>query len=306
MERCAPMRILVSGSRGFVGTRLIPALEAAGHRVTGFDVDSVDVSDASMVRDVIRKATPDAVVHLAAVAFVPDATRDPDLAHRVNVQGTQNVIEALERDAPEARLLLVGSSEQYAAVEPGAPALTEVAPLAPQGAYAETKAAAERLGLEAAGRGLDVVMIRAFNHTGPGQAPLFVAPDFARQIALIEAGNPPIMRVGNLDSVRDFLHVDDVVDAYLRLLDRAVPADTYNIASGAGTRIGNLLESLARLAGVTPEIERDEKRWRPADARVGDSERLKRATGWQPSRSLEELLTELLAYWRRQIQEQSR
>ncbi len=300
------MRILVSGSRGFVGTRLIPRLEAAGHRVTGFDVDSVDVSDASMVRGVVEKAAPDAVVHLAAVAFVPAASRDPNLAHRVNVQGTQNVIEALERYAPEARLLLVGSSEQYAAVEPGAPALTEVAPLAPQGTYAETKAAAERLGLEAAGRGLDVVTIRAFNHTGPGQAPIFVAPDFARQIALIEAGNPPTMRVGNLDSVRDFLHVDDVVDAYIRLLDRAVPADTYNIASGVGTRIGNLLESLARLAGVTPEIQRDEKRWRPADARVGDSERLKRAVGWQPSRSLEELLTELLAYWRRQIQEQSR
>ncbi|HIL02697.1 MAG TPA: NAD-dependent epimerase/dehydratase family protein [Myxococcales bacterium] len=300
------MRILVSGSRGFVGTRLIPRLEAAGHRVTGFDVDSVDVSDASMVRGVVEKATPDAVVHLAAVAFVPAASRDPNLAHRVNVQGTQNVIEALERDAPEARLLLVGSSEQYAPVEPGAPALTEAARLEPQGVYAETKAAAERLGLEAAGRGLDVVTIRAFNHTGPGQAPIFVAPDFARQIALIEAGNPPTMRVGNLDSVRDFLHVDDVVDAYIRLLDRAVPADTYNIASGVGTRIGNLLESLARLAGVTPEIERDEKRWRPADARVGDSERLKRAAGWQPSRSLEGLLTELLTYWRRQIREQSR
>jgi GDP-4-dehydro-6-deoxy-D-mannose reductase len=299
------MKILVTGSRGFVGTRLIPRLEAAGHWVTGFDADSIDVSDSARVRAFIHRSCPEAVVHLAAVAFVPAAAKDPDLAQRVNVRGTQNVIDALEAHAPKARLLLVGSGEQYRAVEPNAPALTEDAPLDPKGSYAETKTAAERLGRQAADRGLDVVTIRAFNHTGPGQAPHFVAPDFARQIALIEAGSPPFMRVGNLESVRDFLHVDDVIEAYLQLLDPEIPARTYNIASGVGTRIGSLLDALAQLAGVTPKVERDEERWRPADARVGNADRLRESTGWRVSRSLEETLFELLVYWRNRIKEEN-
>ncbi len=299
------MKILVTGSRGFVGTRLIPRLEAAGHQVTGFDADSIDVSDSPRVRAFVERSCPEAVVHLAAVAFLPAAAKDPGLAQRVNVHGTQNVIDALEAHAPKARLLLVGSGEQYRAVEPNAPALTEDAPLDPQGSYATTKAAAERLGQQAADRGLDVVTIRAFNHTGPGQAPLFVAPDFARQIALIEAGSPPLMRVGNLESVRDFLHVDDVIEAYLKLLDRQTPAGTYNIASGVGTRIGSLLDALAQLAGVTPKIERDDDRWRPADSRVGNAQRLREATGWRASRSLEATLFELLVYWRDRIKEEN-
>ena len=299
------MKILVTGSRGFVGSRLIPRLEAAGHRVTGFDADTIDVSDSAGVQAFIQRSCPDAIIHLAAVAFVPAAAKDPNLAHRVNVHGTKNVIAAMEAHSPKARLLLVGSSEQYRAVAPTGLALTEKSPLDPKGSYAETKAAAERLGLQAAERGLDVVTIRAFNHTGPGQAPLFVAPDFARQIALIEAGNSPVMRVGNLESVRDFLHVDDVIEAYLHLLDPRVPARTYNIASGVGTRIGSLLETIAQFAGVSPKIERDEERWRDADARVGNAERLRKATGWSASRSLEETLFDLLEYWRERIKEEN-
>ena len=299
------MRVLVTGSQGFVGKRLTPRLEAAGHGVLGFDRDTVDVTEFAAVATVVREFVPEAVVHLAAVAFVPDASRDPDLAHRVNVGGTQSVIRALEAHAAQARLLLVGSGDQYPALEPGAPPLAESTALDPRGTYATTKAAAEELGRQAAERGLNVVRVRAFNHTGPGQAPLFVAPDFARQLARIEAGSQEAMRVGNLESVRDFLHVDDVIDAYMRLLDPAVPADVYNVASGRGTRIGELLESLATLAGVEPQVEADEDRWRPADSRVGDPRRLKDATGWQPRRPLEETLSELLAYWRVQVREQA-
>ena len=300
------MEILVTGSRGFVGSRLIPRLEAAGHRVSGFDVDSVDVSDSSAVEAFVRGCSPEAVIHLAAIAFVPAAAKDPGLAERVNVGGTRNIIEALEAHAVGARLLLIGSGDQYPALDLEAPSLSEETPLAPSGAYAETKTAAENLGHEAAQRGRDVVIVRAFNHTGPGQETNFVAPDFAQQIARIEAGNSEPMRVGNLDSVRDFLHVDDVIDAYIRLLDPAVPAGTYNVASGMGTKIGTLLETLARLAGVRPEVLRDEKRWRPADARVGNSQRLQRATGWRPSHSLDAILAELLDYWRARVQEQAR
>jgi len=299
------MRVLVTGSRGFVGCRLIPRLEAAGHRVAGFDRDSLDICDSQAVGDFVHDFAPQAVVHLAAVAFVPAASKDPDLTERVNVGGARNVIEALHAHAPNGRLLLVGSGEQYPALDPDAAQLTEDTPLAPKGPYATTKAAAEQLGFEAAERGLDVVTVRAFNHTGAGQEPHFVAPDFARQIAEIEAGRTGPMRVGNLDSVRDFLHVDDVVEAYLQLLDPRVPARVYNVASGLGTRIGTLLDTLATLAGVAPRIERDEERWRPADARIGNPGRLREATGWQATRSLEQILAELLAYWRKRIREEA-
>lgn len=297
------MKILVTGSRGFVGSRLIPRLEAAGHRVEGFDLDTIDICDPIAVEGAVANTVPEAVVHLAAVAFVPDASRDPGLAERVNVGGTRNIIAAVENGAPKARLLVVGSGDQYPAGRESSPPMDEATPLAPSGAYSETKAAAEALAEEAAGRGLDVVRVRAFNHTGPGQEPRFVAPDFARQIALIEAGGSPIMRVGNLDSVRDFLHVDDVIEAYRQLLDPAVPANVYNVASGVGTRIGSLVETLAARAGVEPQIERDAQRWRPTDTRVGDPARLQAATPWRASRDLEETLGELLDYWRGRIRE---
>ena len=299
------MRVLVTGSRGFVGTRLIPRLEEAGHEVLGFDQDTVDVTDGTAVAGLVRQFSPEALVHLAAIAFVPEASRDPNLAHRVNVGGTQSVIQALEAHAAGARLLLIGSGDQYPAIAPGGPPLSESTVLDPKGPYATTKAAAEQLGLRAAQQGMDVVCVRAFNHTGPGQAPLFVAPDFAQQLARIEAGHSEPMRVGNLDSVRDFLHVDDVIDAYIELLDPGVSAGVYNVASGEGTRIGELLESLARLAGVEPQVETDETRWRPADSRVGDPRRIQDATGWNPRRSLETTLAELVDYWRHRVREEN-
>lgn len=161
MERCGAMRVLVTGSQGFVGKRLTPRLEAAGHGVLGFDRDTVDVTEFEAVATVVREFVPEAVVHLAAVAFVPDASQDPDLAHRVNVGGTQSIIRALEAHAAQARLLLVGSGDQYPALEPGTPPLAESTALDPRGTYATTKAAAEELGRQAAERGLNVVRVRA-------------------------------------------------------------------------------------------------------------------------------------------------
>ncbi|MDG2335826.1 MAG: GDP-mannose 4,6-dehydratase [Myxococcota bacterium] len=299
----AQMKILVTGSLGFVGNRLIPHLESAGHAVTGFDRDTVDVSDPEAVSAFVRASAPEAVIHLAAIAFVPSAARDPNLAHRVNVEGTRNIIEAVRAHVPEARLLLIGSGDQYPPQAPGDPPLSEERALAPLGVYAETKAVAEELGHAAARAGMDVVRIRAFNHTGPGQSPNFVAPDFARQIARIEAGDRAPMRVGNLDSVRDFLHVDDVIEAYRHLIDPEVPNGVYNVSSGVGIRIGEILAALASRAGVEPEILRDEARWRPADARVGNCHRLQEVTGWKPLRTLDQTLEAVLDDWRARIRE---
>jgi len=299
------MNILVTGSHGFVGNRLVPCLEKAGHSVVGFDRDTVDISDPAAVASIVQSSAPEAIIHLAGIAFVPAAARDPDLARRVNVEGARNLIEAAKAHVPRARLLLVGSGDQYPPGEPGSSPTAEDMPLAPLGAYAETKAAAEQLGLAAAEEGLDVVLVRAFNHTGPGQSPDFVVPDFARQIARIEAGKKDPMRVGNLDSIRDFLHVDDVIQAYRHLVDPKVPGGVYNVASGTGIKIGQVLDSLAALARVHPDVQRDENRWRPADARIGNSQRLQQATGWRPSRSLDKILSEVLDDWRTRIREET-
>jgi GDP-4-dehydro-6-deoxy-D-mannose reductase len=292
------MRVYVTGAGGFVGRRLIRRLEAEGHETTATDSE-VDVTDPVAVATSVRDARPEALVHLAAVSSVAASLHDPNLAERVNLEGARSVIGALEQHAPGARLLLVGSGDMYGVMAPGDAPRSERDPLAPRSPYARSKAAAEVLGNEAAARGLDVIRLRPFNHTGAGQTPQFVASDFAKQVSEIAAGRrAPQMRVGNLDSLRDFLHVDDVLDAYLGLLDRSAPADIYNVASGEGTSIRDLLEMLCDIADVAPDVEIDPERFRPTDWVIGDASRLRKATGWKPTRTLRDALVELVEYWR--------
>jgi GDP-4-dehydro-6-deoxy-D-mannose reductase len=284
------VRVLVTGAAGFVGKHLLPALQAAGHEVSGCDVE-VDVSDADAVRARVATAAPDAIVHLAAVTSVAFSAREPDLTRRVNVGGTRCVLEAAREVAPGCRVLFVASGDVYGTREPGAEPFDEQAPLRPGSPYAVSKAEADTLAARFAREGLDVVRARAFNHTGPGQSTAFVVPSFAQQIAEIASGaRPAAMRVGNLDSVRDFLDVADVVDAYTRLLDPEVQPGAYNIASGSGRRIGDLLDRLLKLAGVAPEIEVDPARLRPTDWAIGDATRLRAATGWSPRVDFDETL----------------
>jgi len=295
----AAVRIWVSGARGFVGSWLVPRLEAAGHAVVAVDRD-VEVCDAAAVEASIGAARPEAIVHLAALASVAASLGEPARTARVNALGALHVLRAAQRRAPAARVLLVGSGEVYGAAAEGA--FDEAAPLAPGTPYARAKAVADRLGAVFAARGLDVVRARPFNHTGPGQGDAFVASSFARQLAEIEAGRrPPRLAVGNLAAVRDFLDVADVVEAYRLLLDRAVPAGAYNIASGAGIAIGELLGRLLAISTARPEVREDPARWRPANAAVGDAGRLRRATGWAPRVPLDETLARLLADWRARI-----
>jgi GDP-4-dehydro-6-deoxy-D-mannose reductase len=298
------MRVFVTGAGGFVGPRLIPRLESEGHVVIATDRE-VDVTDPDAVGAAVVAARPDAIIHLAAQSSVAASMRDPSVAYRVNFIGARSVIDALERHAPDARLLLVGSGDQYTPSAPGARPFREQDPMYPGSPYARSKAAAEQLGTLAARRGLAVVRIRAFNHTGAGQDTQFVAPDFGRQVAEIAAGiRAPKMRVGNLESVRDFLHVDDVVDAYVRLLEPSAPIAIYNVSSGRGVPVRSILETLCELAGVAPTLETDPERHRPTNAMVGDSARLRDATGWSPRIPLRESLAEVLADSQRQIDEE--
>lgn len=299
------MRALVTGAAGFVGRRLVPRLESAGWDVVACDLE-VDITDPSAVDAVLLRTTPDAIVHLAAVSSVAVSLRDPASCFRANYLGTRYLLAAIAERCPDARLLLIGSSDQYDLSEPGAPASRESDPLQPRSPYARSKAAAEQLGAAAARSGMDVVRTRSFNHTGPGQSDAFVASSFARQVAEIaREQRDPVIRVGNLESVRDFLDVKDVIEAYVALLDPAVPADVYNVASGQGVTLRSLLETLIELGGIDPRIQTEPARMRPTDWVVGDASRLRAATSWEPHIPLRETLAELLQDWGKRLAQRS-
>jgi GDP-4-dehydro-6-deoxy-D-mannose reductase len=287
----------MSGARGFVGSVLAPRLARDGHDVVPADA-KLDVVDGAAVDAAIAAAAPGAIVHLAARASVADSFGAAEAVARVNYLGTLHVLRAAARRAPGARVLVVTSGEIYGG-SAGPVALDEGAPLAPASPYARSKAAADAL---AAVSGLDVVCARSFNHTGPGQSDTYVAASFARQLAEMELGRrEPVLHVGNLAAVRDFLDVADVAEAYVRLLDRGVPAGAYNVASGVGRSIAELLELLVEAASVRPRIEVDAARWRPDRASIGDAGKLRRATGWAPAIAFETTLARLLDDWRARV-----
>ena len=304
MVAASPCKVLVTGARGFVGRRLAAALAVRrpdwmldGPAAEG--AGGVDITDAAAVEAWVGAARPDVVVHLAAVAAVTAAHKDPRLAWRVNLDGTLNLVLALQQHAPQAHLLLVSSAEVYGDSLNASQPVDEQALLKPVNPYAASKAAADILVRQAAALGLPATVMRPFNHTGAGQGTAFVVPNFADQIARIEAGlRPPVIEVGSLDDERDFLDVADVIDAYLLMLERRdEPAvrDVFNVASGAAVRIGDLLERLLGLARVKVEVRVDPARLRPARIPrvVGDATRL-RALGWAPRCRIEDTVAAVL------------
>jgi GDP-4-dehydro-6-deoxy-D-mannose reductase len=276
-------------------------LAARGDEVVAHDRE-LDVADAPRLRDAVVAARPDAIAHLAAIAFVPDAERDPLHAFRVNTLGTRAVLEAALREAPRARVLAVTTAAIYGSAAPGSAGFDERSALRPATAYARTKAAADLLGAAYAARGLAVVRARPFNHSGAGRPESFVESRLARDVAEIAAGRrAPRIELANPASQRDFLHVDDVVSAYLALLDPRVPAGAYNVASGDAVDIDGIAQRLCRLAGVSAERVATLDPLRPPDATIGSAQKLRAATGWRPARTLDDALGELLAEWRARI-----
>jgi len=301
------MRVLVTGAGGFVGRHLCEHLAAHDDQPipigwpasnTQDGAKSVDVTAAQAVRDAVEAARPDAVVHLAGVSSVAASHRDPSRTFAVNGLGAVHVLAAVQQVAPGARVLLVGSSEMYGALVAGSRA-TEDLPLRPVSPYASSKAAAEVAGFQFhRGRNLGVISARPFNHVGRGQRTDFVVPSFAEQIASIRRGRTsPVLRVGNLDAVRDFSHVADVVEAYRLLLHRGDPGEAYNVCSGEGRSIRSVLERMIELEEVEVRIEVDPSRFRPSELPylVGDPAKLQRL-GWRPSRTLDDALRDALAH----------
>jgi GDP-4-dehydro-6-deoxy-D-mannose reductase len=303
-----PRRILVTGAAGFVGQHLLPALRTA---CPGAELHTApfEVTDSAAAAAAVATAQPDAVVHLAAIAGISDARLDPGLAWRVNLTGTLNVARAILTQAPACTLLFASSADIYGASFRAGTPLDEGALPAPLNTYAATKAAADlALGAMAA-EGLRVVRVRSFNHTGPGQAPGFVVPAFAEQVARIAAGlQPPVLRVGALDPMRDFLDVRDVCAAYALCLvhsDALAPGTVLNVASGQPRRVGDVLAALMKAAGVQAEVVTDAGRLRPTDIPIaaGDAALARRLLGWAPAIPWEQTIADVLADWQTRVQQ---
>ncbi len=300
------MRALVTGARGFVGAHLCRALQARGDIVVaagraheaGIDVP-LELGDGGSVAAALDAAAPDVVYHLAAQAFVPESVADPLGTYEVNALGTARLFEAVRRrPAPGPRVVVVSSAEVYGArATADYPLRESLAPL-PATPYAASKVAAEAIALATCRTfGVRAVVARAFNHIGAGQDPRFAIPAFALQLARVAEGGLARVMVGNLEALRDFLDVRDVVEAYIALAERGRDGEIYNVCSGKPVSLKEMLRRLILIAGVPVEVREDPERMRPSDVPMsyGDPAKLTADTGWAPQHRLETSLRDVYA-----------
>jgi GDP-4-dehydro-6-deoxy-D-mannose reductase len=312
-------RALVTGAAGFVGQWLCRALIADGWTVVGAGVAALpnstilsdeerrevawllaDVRHQGDLSRVFDQAKPDAVFHLAGVSFVPAAQSEPVLAYEINVLGAARLMhEVRTRRAAgtiDPVVLVVGSSEQYGKASEKRP-FRESDAQQPMTVYAASKAAQEIVSLEAArSDGVRVIGTRSFSHSGPGQADNFLLPALVRRVIAIRGGGEKVLRIGNPDTVRDFLHVRDVVRAYLALAGSGTPGEVYNVCSGKGNRVHDLAQRVLTAAGVNATIEVEPALVRKVDVPwlVGDPAKVHGATGWTPALSCNDIIDDLI------------
>lgn len=318
------MKALITGISGFVGTHLTQyLLDHTDWQIAGtvfgpygsikpwwdrLEIYPAELSRLAVVVFILEQVQPDYVFHLAAQPMVSLSHRDPWGTLENNIRMQLNILQALvELEMLDTRVLVVGSSEVYGPVKPEELPIRETQPFRPTNPYAVSKIAQDMLGLQYyLTYGIQAIRTRPFNHIGPGQRPGFVVPDFAYQIAVIEAGqSPPVMRVGNLTARRDFTDVRDVVRAYHLLMAQGEPGQVYNIGSGQSHAIQEILNVLLNKSEAKITIEPDPARMRPSDVPdvVCDADRLRRQTGWQPTIPFEQSLADVLDYWRERVQQ---
>ncbi len=316
-------RVLITGITGFAGSHLVDYLLDQGvfeiyglyrwrsrtENIQGFkdkiELLEGDIRDAASMRNLVEKIKPDWVFHLAAQSYVPMSWKAPVETLSTNIIGEANLFEACRKTDCDPLIHIAGSSEEYGFVLPDEVPIKETNPLRPLSPYGVSKVAQDLLAFQYfKSYGLKVIRTRAFNHTGPRRGEVFATSNFARQIVMIEKGKAePIIRVGNLDAVRDFSDVRDIARAYTLALEKGEPGEVYNICSGKGIKIRQLLDMLLAQSKVDIEIKEDPARIRPSDVGflIGDATRFRAKTGWRPEIPFEQTLADLLAFWRERV-----
>lgn len=310
------MKALIIGAAGFVGGYLISELAGAGCQVHGTCLPSetisgdctahtLDILDKEAVSRILSEIQPDTVFHLAAQSSVALSWKRPQLTAEINVVGTINVLEAVREAEKKIRLIMIGSGEEYGFIRQGACPISEEEKLRPGNVYAATKACQGMLGeIYARAYKMDIIMVRAFNHSGPKQLPMFVISDFCRQIAEIEADmRPAEIMVGNLSAMRDFTDVRDVVRAYRLLAEKGKSGVTYNVGRGKAVKISEILEAALSMAKRPIEVKQDPSKMRASDIPLiePDVSAINRDTGWKAEISMEKTIRDTLDYWRKNL-----
>lgn len=313
------MKSLIIGGAGFVGFHLIRYLCNEGKQeviVTKMPTENIsmteniqvlnlDILNRDKIVEVLEQVRPDYIFHLAAQSSVALSWENPALTIDVNIKGTVNILDALRESGIKARILLVGSGEEYGKVLENEIPIKENNIPRPGNIYAATKACQNMMGnIYVDAYKLDIIMVRAFNHIGPNQSPKFVVSDFCKKVAEIEAGkSEAVIKVGNLNSRRDFTDVRDVVRAYALLVRSGKPGETYNIGSGHAVRIKEILDIILNYSKVAIQVEVDHSKIRPVDIPIieADITKVFDAIGWKPQINLEQTIKETLDYWREQV-----
>ncbi len=318
------MKALITGITGFAGSHLAeyllarhPEVEVFGTRRWRSPLDNIeqitdqvelietDFRDSNSVYRALDRVRPDAVFHLAAQSFVPTSWNAPAETLDTNIIGQTNLFEAVRTLGLDPVIQIACSSEEYGLVLPDEVPIKETNPLRPLSTYAVSKVGQDYLAYQYfQSYGIKAVRTRGFNHTGPRRGEVFVAASFAKQLARIKAGlQEPVMWVGNLDAVRDFTDVRDMVRAYWLAATRGRPGEVYNVATGEGITMQELLDRLIALTDVEVEVRQDPERLRPSDVEIliGDSSKFRADTGWEPEIPFEKTLKDIVEYWRLRV-----
>lgn len=294
------MLTYITGAKGFVGSYIKSCIDSYDLELY-LQTDETDILDKDELLKQFRQKLPDVVVHLAAISFVPDSFDNPERTYLVNFIGTLRLLQALKEAGFTGTFLYVGTSDAYGIITEEELPIIENRALSPRNPYAVSKVAAESLCYQwSQTENMNVIMVRPFNHIGPGQSPNFVVSDFARQIAKISLGmSDPILYTGNIDVYRDFTDVRDVIRAYYALLRNGQNGQIYNVCSGIGVSIREIVDKLIKISGVDITVEVDKSRLRPAEQvrAFGSFDKLNKQTGWQPEISLDESLNDIYRYW---------
>lgn len=308
-------KVLILGAAGFVGNHMIQYIKSytswnisvtkmknENISIEGIDIYDLDILNIEDIITLFKSIKPDYIFHLAAQSSVAVSWKNPKLTVDINIKGTINVLDALRELDYKPRILLVGSGEEYGMVsQVDIPIHERVLPK-PGNIYAATKVCQNMIGrIYANAYELDIINVRAFNHTGPNQSPQFVIADFCKQVADIEKGRQkPVIKVGNLSAKRDFTDVRDVVRAYCILIEKGVIGETYNIGSGYTISIKDILDIILSFSKIKIKVEIDSSKFRPIDIPIIEADTFKvfECCGWKPRIKIEQTIKETLEYWR--------